>query len=151
MLNHPTLDKLKTLKFYGMAQGLQDQAQHPTIDQLSFEERLGLLVDREMTNRLDCRLKNRLKQAKLKQNARLEDMDYHANRGLDKALILGFYDGQWVKKNLNILITGPTGVGKSWIACALAQKACREGYTALYQRVPRLFHELRRRQFKQAL
>jgi DNA replication protein DnaC len=142
MLNHPTLDKLKTLKFYGMAQGLQDQAQHPTIDQLSFEERLGLLVDREMTNRLDCRLKNRLKQAKLKQNARLEDMDYHANRGLDKALILGFYDGQWVKKNLNILITGPTGVGKSWIACALAQKACREGYTALYQRVPRLFHEL---------
>lgn len=142
MLNHPTLDKLKTLKFYGMVQGLQDQARHPTIDQLSFEERLGLLVDREMTNRLDRRLKNRLQQAKLKQNASLEDIDYQANRGLDKALIQGFYDCQWIKKNLNILITGPTGVGKSWIACALAQKACREGYTALYQRVPRLFQEL---------
>ncbi|MEY3106358.1 MAG: hypothetical protein RIT35_524 [Pseudomonadota bacterium] len=142
MLNHPTLDKLNTLKFYGMAQGLQDQAQHPAIDQLSFEERLGLLVDREITNRLDRRFKNRLQQAKLKQSASLEDIDYQANRGLDKALVHGFHDCQWIKKNLNILISGPTGVGKSWIACALAQKACREGYTALYQRVPRLFHEL---------
>jgi DNA replication protein DnaC len=142
MLNHPTLDKLNTLKFYGMAQGLQDQAQHPAIDQLSFEERLGLLVDREITNRLDRRFKNRLQQAKLKQSASLEDIDYQANRGLDKALVQGFHDCQWIKKNLNILISGPTGVGKSWIACALAQKACREGYTALYQRVPRLFHEL---------
>jgi len=142
MLNHPTLDKLKTLKFYGMLQGLHDQAQHPAIDQLSFEERLGLLVDRELTDRLDRRLKNRLLQAKLKQQACLEDMDYQSNRGLDKALVHSLHDCQWVKKHLNILITGPTGVGKSWIACALAQKACREGYTALYQRIPRLFQEL---------
>jgi len=142
MLNHPTLDKLKTLKFYGMLQGLHDQAQHPAIDQLSFEERLGLLVDRELTDRLDRRLKNRLLQAKLKQQACLEDMDYQTNRGLDKALLHSLHDCQWVKKHLNILITGPTGVGKSWIACALAQKACREGYTALYQRIPRLFQEL---------
>jgi DNA replication protein DnaC len=142
MLNHPTLDKLKTLKFYGMIQGLHDQAQHPAIDQLSFEERLGLLVDREMTDRLDRRLKNRLLQARLKQNACLEDIDYQSNRGLDKALVHSLHDCQWVKKHLNILITGPTGVGKSWIGCALAQKACREGYTAVYQRLPRLFQEL---------
>jgi DNA replication protein DnaC len=142
MLNHPTLDKLKTLKFHGMIQGLQDQAQHPAIDQMSFEERLGLLVDREMTDRLDRRLKNRLLQAKLKQNACLEDINYQADRGLDKALLQSLQDCQWIKKHLNVLITGPTGVGKSWIACALAQKACREGYTAIYQRLPRLFQEL---------
>ena len=142
MLNHPTLDKLKALKLQGMAQGLIDQAQHPAIDQLSFEERLGLLVDREMTDRLDRRLKNRLAQARLKQSACLEDLDYHVNRGLDKALMMSLHDCQWLKKHRNILITGPTGVGKSWIACALAQKACREGYSALYQRVPRLFQEL---------
>jgi DNA replication protein DnaC len=142
MLNHPALDKLKTLKFYGMIQGLHDQAQHPAIDQLSFEERLGLLVDRELTDRLDRRLKNRLLQARLKQQACLEDIDYQSHRGLDKALVHSLHDCQWVKKHLNILITGPTGVGKSWIACALAQKACREGYTALYQRIPRLFQEL---------
>jgi len=142
MLNPPTLDKLKTLKFHGMIQGLQDQAQHPAIDQLSFEERLGLLVDREMTDRLDRRLKNRLHQAKLKQNACLEDVNYQADRGLDKALLQSLQDCRWIKKHLNVLITGPTGVGKSWIACALAQKACREGYTAIYQRLPRLFQEL---------
>lgn len=142
MLNHPTLDKLKALKCHGMVQGLIDQAQHPAIEQLCFEERLGLLVDRELTDRLDRRLKNRLAQARLKQTACLEDLDYHVNRGLDKALMQSLHDGQWLKKHRNILITGPTGVGKSWIACALAQKACREGYSALYQRVPRLFQEL---------
>jgi DNA replication protein DnaC len=125
-----------------MIQGLHDQAQHPAIEQLSFEERLGLLVDREMTDRLGRRLKNRLLQARLKQNASLEDIDYQVNRGLDKALIHSLHDCQWVKKSLNILITGPTGVGKSWIACALAQKACREGYTATYLRVPRLLQEM---------
>jgi DNA replication protein DnaC len=142
MLNHPTLDKLKTLKLYGMIQGLLNQVQHPAIDQMSFEERLGLLVDREMTDRLDRRLKNRLLQAKLKQNACLEDINYQADRGLDKALLQSLRDCQWIKNHLNILITGPTGVGKSWIACALAQKACREGYTAIYQRLPKLFQEL---------
>jgi len=142
MLNHPTLEKLKSLKFMGMIQGLHEQQQHPEIDQMSFEERLGLLVDREMSERLDRRLKNRLRQAKLKQNARLEDIDYQTSRGLDKTLLHSLHDCQWVKKHLNVLITGPTGVGKSWIACSLAQKACREGYTALYQRLPRLFQEL---------
>jgi len=95
-----------------------------------------------MTDRLGRRLKNRLLQARLKQNASLEDIDYQVNRGLDKALIHSLHDCQWVKKSLNVLITGPTGVGKSWIACALAQKACREGYTATYLRVPRLLQEM---------
>jgi IstB-like ATP binding protein len=108
MLNHPTLDKLKTLKLYGMIQGLPNQAQHPAIDQMSFEGRFGLLVDREMTDRLDRRLKNRLHQAKLKQNACLEDVNYQADRGLDKALLQGLQDCQWIKKHLNVLITGPT-------------------------------------------
>jgi DNA replication protein DnaC len=142
MLKHPTLDKLKTLKLHGMIEGLQDQAQHPASEQMSFEERLGLLVDREMTERLDRRLKTRLQQAKLKHNACLEDVNYQADRGLDRALLLSLQDCRWIKNHLNVLITGPTGVGKSWIACALAQKACREGYIAVYQRLPRLFQEL---------
>ncbi len=142
MLNHPTVDKLRTLKLTGMLQALTDQQNLPEITPLSFEERLGLLVDREITERDDRRLKNRLRQAKLRQNACLEDLDFTAKRGLDKALINSLQDNQWVKKHRNILITGPTGVGKSWIACALAQKACRDGYTALYQRLPRLLQHL---------
>jgi len=138
MLHHPTIDKLKTLKFSGMSHALEEQLQCSDITELSFEERLGLLVDREITERDNRRLTNRLRQAKLKQQACLEDIDYQANRGLDKALLLKLSECQWVKQSLNILITGPTGVGQSWIACALAQKTCREGYTAWYQRLPRL-------------
>ena len=142
MLYHPTLDKLKMLKFSGMSRALEEQMQSTDITQLSFEERLGLLVDREITERDSRRLTSRLRQARLKQQACLEDADYQASRGLDKALLLKLSDCQWVKKSINILITGPTGVGKSWIACALAQKACREGYTAWYQRLLRLLQEL---------
>ena len=142
MLHHPTLDKLNALKFTGMAKGLTEQMALPEIEQLSFEERLGLLVDREMTVRDDRRLKTRLRKAKLKQNASIEDLDTRQARGLDKALIAELASCQWIKSHLNILITGPTGVGKTWIACALAQKACREGYSARYLRLPRLFQEL---------
>ena len=116
--------------------------QSPDITQLSFEERLGLLVDREITERDNRRLTSRLRYARLKQQACLEDIDCQASRGLDKTLLLKLSDCQWVKKAINILITGPTGIGKSWIACALAQKACREGYTAYYQRLTRLLQEL---------
>jgi len=142
MLNHPTLDKLQDLRFTGMAKALTEQMALPDIDELSFEERLGLLVDREMTEREDRRLATRLRQAKLKQNACIEDIDFKQPRGLDKSLILDLAQCQWIKKHLNLLITGPTGVGKTWVACALAQKACREGFTSLYLRLPRLLQEL---------
>jgi len=142
MLNHPTLDKLETLRFNGMVKALTEQMTVPDIEELSFEERLGLLVDREMTEREDRRLKTRLRQAKLKQTACVEDIDYRQPRGLDKSLLLDLAGCQWIKRHLNIMITGPTGVGKTWIACALAQKACREGYKALYLRLPKLLQEL---------
>ena len=142
MLNHPTLDKLHELRFTGMARALTEQIALPDIEELSFEERLGLLVDREVTEREDRRLTTRLRQAKLKQNACIEDIDFKQSRGLDKSLILDLAQCQWIKKHLNLLITGPTGVGKTWVACALAQKACREGFTSLYLRLPRLLQEL---------
>jgi DNA replication protein DnaC len=142
MLNHPTLDKLEALRFSGMVKALTEQMAVPDIEELSFEERLGLLVDREMTEREDRRLKTRLRQAKLKQSACVEDIDYRQPRGLDKSLILDLSRCQWIKRHLNIMITGPTGVGKTWIACALAQKACREGHRALYLRLPKLLQEL---------
>jgi len=142
MLNHPTLDKLQALRFTGMVKALTEQAAMPDIEALSFEERLGLLIDREMTEREDRRLKTRLRQAKLKQNACVEEIDYRHPRGLDKSLMRDLIQCQWIKRHLNLLITGPTGVGKTWIGCALAQKACREGYTALYLRLPRLLQEL---------
>jgi DNA replication protein DnaC len=142
MLNHPTLDKLQDLRFTGMAKALTEQMALPDIDDLSFEERLGLLVDREVTEREDRRLTTRLRQAKLKQNACIEDIDFKQPRGLDKSLTLDLAQCQWIRKHLNLLITGPTGVGKTWVACALAQKACREGFTSLYLRLPRLLQEL---------
>jgi DNA replication protein DnaC len=142
MLTHPTLDKLKTLKFTGMAAALTEQMDMSDISDMSFEERLGLLVDREMTERENRRLSNRLRRARFKLNAALEDIDYRHPRGLDKSLIRSLATCQWVKDHLNILISGPTGVGKTWLACALAQKACREGFTALYLRLPRFLQEI---------
>lgn len=142
MLHHPTLEKLQTLRLYGMYKALTEQMTMPDSETLSFEERLGLLVDREITERQDRRLKTRLRQAKLKHNACIEDLDYRSPRGLDKALILQLTTCRWVHEGLNLIVNGPTGVGKTWIACAFAQKACREGYTALYLRLPRLFEDL---------
>lgn len=142
MLNHPTLDKLNALRFTGMVKALTDQAELPDIEQLSFEERLGLLVDREMTERADRRLQTRLRQAKLKHSACVEDIDYRGGRSLDKVLIRDLASCRWVQQHLNLIITGPTGVGKTWIACALAHKACQEGYRARYLRLPRLLESL---------
>ena len=142
MLKHPTLDKLHALKLTGMAAALADQSATPDITDLSFEERLGLLVDREMTERDNRRMSSRLRRAKLRHAAILEDIDYRNSRGLDKGLVHSLASCQWVKEHLNVLITGPTGVGKTWLACALAHKACREGYTAQYVRLTRLLREL---------
>ncbi len=142
MLKHPTLDKLHALKLTGMAAALEDQSATPDITDLSFEERLGLLVDREMTERDNRRMSSRLRRAKLRHAAILEDIDYRNSRGLDKGLVQSLASCQWVKEHLNVLITGPTGVGKTWLACALAHKACREGYTAQYVRLTRLLREL---------
>ncbi|WP_432209940.1 IS21-like element ISSpu5 family helper ATPase IstB [Marinobacter alkaliphilus] len=142
MLKHPTLDKLHALKLTGMAAALADQSATPDITDLSFEERLGLLVDREMTERDNRRMTSRLRRAKLRHNAILEDLDYRYSRGLDKGLVQSLAGCQWVKEHLNVLITGPTGVGKTWLACALVHKACREGYTAQYVRLTRLLREL---------
>lgn len=142
MLPHPTLDKLKTLKFTGMAAALADQMAMDNIHELSFEERLGLLVDREAAERESRRLTSRLRRARLRHNAAIEDIDMRSPRGLDPGLIQSLAACRWVREHLNVLIAGPTGVGKTWLACALAHKACREGYTAQYFRLAQLLREL---------
>jgi len=143
MLTHPTMEKLNNLKLTGMVKALTEQQQMTEVDSLGFEERLGLLVDREATERENRKLATRLKKAKLRQSASVEDIDFRRSRGMDKALILSLAACAWITKGINVLICGPTGVGKSYLACALAHKACLEGYTALYLRLPRLFEELR--------
>src|SRR4030043_245193 len=142
MLIHPIIDKLRTLRLNAMARTLEEQMQMPDIEALSFEERLGLLVDMEATDRENRRLKTRLIKARLRQNASIEDIDFRHPRGLDRSLMLKLFSCYWIKDSNNLLITGPTGTGKTFLACALAQKACREGYTVQYVRVPRIFQEL---------
>lgn len=142
MLIHPTLETLKTLKLTGMVQALSEQLEMPDITELSFEERLGLLVDRELTERRDRRFKTRLRQAKLRLSAQVEDIDYRHPRGLDQSVMLRLATCEWIRDHHQVLITGPTGVGKTWLACALGQKACREGYSVLYLRLPRFLQEL---------
>jgi DNA replication protein DnaC len=142
MLPHPVAEHLRHLKLTGMLRAWQEQQQLPDAQTLTFDERFGLLVDREVTERANRRLQTHLKRAKLRFDASLEDIDYGAARGLDQALLLSLASCQWIREHHNCIITGPTGSGKSYLACALAQKACREGLTALYLRVPRLFQEL---------
>lgn len=141
MLIHPTIEKLESLRLGGMAMALKEQ-QNMDLDNLSFEERLGLLVDRETVARDSRRLKTRLRQARLRHQACIEDIDFKQPRGLDKSLIMRLAECSWLKRKQNIIITGPTGAGKSYLACAFAQKACRNGYTAIYQRMPRLFEDI---------
>jgi DNA replication protein DnaC len=142
MLTHPTLEKLEGLRLSGMASALRQQQQTPEIDRLGFLDRLGLLVDREMTEREDQRLKTRLKRARLRQTASMEDVLFEAGRGLDRSLLQQLSTCEYVRRHHNVIITGPTGAGKSFIACALAHKACLEGYSAAYHRLPRLLEEL---------
>jgi DNA replication protein DnaC len=136
------MEKLQAMNFYGMRKAFEDQLEMADIGKLSFEERFGLLVDREKTEREDRRLKIRLQKAKLRHNASMEDIDFKHPRGLDKQLILSLSSCEWLKAHHNVFIMGPTGIGKSYLACAIAHKACRQGYSALYLRLPKLFSEL---------
>ena len=143
MLIHPTLDKLSALRLLGLRQALEAQLQLPEIHTLSFEERLGLLVDREWTCRDNRRFAARLKKATLRHRAAvIEDIDYRHRRGLDQSLLTQLVTCQWLRDHHNVLILGPTGIGNSWLACALAQKACRDGFTARYLQLPKFFREL---------
>ncbi len=142
MLRHATLDQLAELKLHGMAKAFEEQLSMVDVSELSFEERLGLLVEREATERASRRLTARLRRAKLREQAAIEDIDWRVRRSLDKRQILRLASCQWIAEHLNMLITGKAGVGKTFLACAFAHKACREGYTVLYLRVPRLFRAL---------
>lgn len=142
MLMQSTIEKLNAMKLAGMAEAFRQQNQDPEMSQLSFEERLGLLVDQQWTWRENKALTLRLKNARLKHDAAVEDIDYRHSRHLDRSLIRSLSAGAWVTQHQNILILGPTGIGKSFLACALAQKAVRDGFTALYTRAPRLLRDL---------
>ncbi|HHS8262909.1 TPA: IS21-like element helper ATPase IstB [Legionella anisa] len=143
MLTHPLFDQLKTLRCQGMIDALQEQMATADIHQLPFDERLALLVEREYQLRENRRLTNRLRQAKLKVGeACLEDIDYLAPRELSKAVIVRLAVCHWISNKENLLITGPTGTGKTYLACAFANQACRQGFSARYMRLPRLLQAL---------
>ena len=142
MLTHPTLDQLHQLGLAGMASAFVELQAAPQTMELSHAEWLALLLDRETTERRDRRLKARLRYARLRHHATVEDVDYRAPRGLDRALFQKLAAGDWIDVPQNLIIEGPTGVGKSWLSCALGHKACRDNRSVLYQRIPRLFPDL---------
>jgi DNA replication protein DnaC len=141
LVNH-THERLAALGLAGMAKAFDDQHRQPDIAALAFEQRIGLMIDREVTERENKRLIARLKFASLRQAAVVEDIDLRSPRGIDRAFFAKLVDGEWIGRKQNLLITGPTGVGKSWIACALGHKACRDNRSVLYHRLPRLFEAL---------
>jgi DNA replication protein DnaC len=142
MLVHHTHERLAALGLAGMAKAFDDQLTLPDSAALPFEQRLGLMIDREVTERDNRRLASRLKFAALRQAAVVEDIDLRSPRGIDRGFFAKLVDGDWIARKHNLLITGPTGVGKSWIACALGHKACRDNRSVLYHRLPRLFEAL---------
>jgi len=142
LLKHPTLDQLHALGLHGMAKAFVEVAASSETGGLSHPEWLGLLLDREASLRQDKRMAARLRAAKLRQQACVEDIDYRSPRGLDRAMMQKLIKGDWIDAHDNLALVGPTGVGKSWIASALGHKACRDNRSVLYQRVPRLFEEL---------
>ena len=142
MLAHPTYQTLIALGLTAMAKGFEEQRTDPNLNGLTFEERLGILVDREAAERDTKRLSTRLRFAALRHAACVEDIDLKSPRSLDRQLLAKLIAGDWIDKYQNCLITGPTGVGKSWIACALGHKACRDGHSVAYHRVPRLLEAL---------
>lgn len=142
MLTHPTLEQLRQLGLAGMARAFEELAANTRDAELDHAEWLGLLLDREMADRQDRRLMARLRYARLRHNAAVEDVDYRTARGLDRALFQKLAQGNWIKEQQNLIIIGPSGVGKSWLACALGHRACRDNLSVLYQRIPRLFSDL---------
>jgi DNA replication protein DnaC len=143
MLTHPTLDQLRTLQLDGMAQAFVELEAQDQARELAHAEWLALLLDRESANRQTRRFQSRLRAARLRHSqAAIEDVDYRTPRRLDKAMFQLRASSRWIAEHHNVLVTGPCGIGKSWLACALAQKACRDGYTVHYARVPRLFADL---------
>ena len=142
MLAHPTHERLIALGLAGMAKAFEEQRAAPDLAALSFEERVGIMADREAAERDTKRMSARLKFAALRQDACVEDIDLRTPRGLDRALLARLVAGDWIDRRQNCLITGPTGIGKSWLGCALGHKACRDGRSVFYQRVPRLFEAL---------
>ena len=142
MLNEQTIEKLYHMKLNGMAEAFKEQLLQPDLAELSFEERFTLLVDRQWTWKEDRRMRRLLSLAKLKINACIEDIDFRAPRGLQKSVILQLASCDWIKNAHNVIITGPTGVGKTYLACALANRACRMGFSTFYIRIPKLFQDL---------
>lgn len=143
MLEQPMMDKLASMRLHGMLDALQQQQKDTGIGELSFLERLALLVDHQWNWRQNQALARRLQAARLRGNACVEDIDFRAARGLDRSVIRGLSrDSQWVKNHEHVFVLGPTGVGKSFLASALAHKACRDGYTAYYARAAALFRDL---------
>jgi DNA replication protein DnaC len=143
MLNQPTLEKLETMHLQGMAEAFRSQAQQTGLAELSFEERLAMLVDQEWIWRQNRALTRRLTQAKFRYQASVEDIDFRLARGLDRSLIRSLtLNSSWVQQHHQIFLLGPTGVGKTWLGCALAEKACRDGFTSFFRQAPKLFREL---------
>jgi len=142
MLNEQTFDKLYAMKLIGMAEGFKEQLEQSSFRDLSFEERLGMLVEHQWSWNENKRLKRLLKEAKLKLQACIEDIDYRTPRGLEKSVILGLASCNWIRHHQNLFISGPTGVGKTFLACAFAQRACREGFRTLYIRSPQFFYQI---------
>jgi DNA replication protein DnaC len=142
MLNQPTIERLCAMKLNGMAEAFREQLQTTDSSQLSFEERFGLLVDRQWDWKQSRALTRRLQLAKFKERGVIEDVDYQHLRGLDRKLMRTLASSDWVRQHHNVMLIGPTGIGKTWLACALAHKACRDGFFALHKRMPELFREL---------
>ena len=143
MLTEPTIERLRLMHLGAMADAYLNQAQTPKIGSLGFDERFGMIVDAEHLFRENRKLARRLKEAKLRvSQACVEDIDYAPKRDLDKALMRQLSTCRWIEEHHNVLITGATGVGKTYVACAIAQQACRKGYRVIYRRLPRLFDEL---------